>query len=938
MHLIKKSFPFLILLILYSTFPSYGQTGKIKGFVKDSKTGEGLPYVNIIIQGLNIGAAADLDGNYIILNVPPGKYEIKASAIGYQNFIYKEVNVSSDLTTILNFDLVSKNIELGKEIIVVAPKNIVTKDLTSSTAIINSSDMAALPVTEFKDVLQLQAGIVGQSVRGGRRGEVLYTIDGVSVTDLYDSSMVVDVNINAIQELQFISGAFNAEYGKALSGVVNLATKEGNNKFTGTITTYIGNHLSNHTNVFRNIDKINPFSIKNYEGSLSGPVINDNLYFFMTARYIYDDGYYYGKRVYNPWDITKMTNPEGVGAERYSIQQTGDGEYVPMNSSDRISLHGKLSLITIPNIKLSLTSMFNKEKFKEYNHAYAYNPDGDLNRFQWATTNFFSLTHTLGANTFYRVNLSYYYKNYEHYVYKDINDPRWTNDLLLQQAPSESPSFLTGGTRDDRIERETSNLAVKYDLTSQIHKNHLLKVGFELDKNKLHNREMRLLKWKDRNGNGVYDAGEDGMENPDITFDPFVRMRIPDANDANENLSINQITTNPLEFSAYVQDKIEFDDLIINIGVRLDYFSPDGKILTDPNDPDIYRPRKPENILKSLDERKTYWYKDATDKIAISPRIGFAFPITVTGVVHFSYGHFYQIPKYSLLYANPGYKFGYSTGNLGIAGNPDLKPEETISGEIGLQQALAEDVVIDVTAYFRDIRNLTGTRADEIELYGGGSRYSKYVNSDFGFVKGLILSVNKSFGGSWSARLDYTFQSAKGNASDPNATRDQMVSGKEPEIQLISLDWDQTHTVNLSLTYANPSSWGGSILFQYGSGFPYTPDQSMTLSKLLNNSGKKPYTLNADVRLYYDFLLSDKLRLSLFTRIYNVFDIKNQLNVYSDSGTADFTINEYYRKRDDNPDIINSVDEYYRNPTYYSEPRRVEFGFSFYFSSKLESQ
>ena len=165
-----------------------------------------------------------------------------------------------------------------------------------------------------------------------------------------------------------------------------------------------------------------------------------------------------------------------------------------------------------------------------------------------------------------------------------------------------------------------------------------------------------------------------------------------------------------------------------------------------------------------------------------------------------------------------------------------------------------------------------------------------------------------------------------------------MVSGKEPEIQLISLDWDQTHTVNLSLTYANPSSWGGSILFQYGSGFPYTPDQSMTLSKLLNNSGKKPYTLNADVRLYYDFLLSDKLRLSLFTRIYNVFDIKNQLNVYSDSGTADFTINEYYRKRDDNPDIINSVDEYYRNPTYYSEPRRVEFGFSFYFSSKLESQ
>ncbi|MFA6979522.1 MAG: TonB-dependent receptor [Ignavibacteriaceae bacterium] len=931
MHPIKKSFPFLVLLILYSTFSSYGQTGKIKGFVKDGETGEGLPSVSIIIRGLNIGAAADLDGNYLILNVPPGKYEIKASAIGYQNYIYQQVNVSSDLTTSLNFVLVPKSIELSKEIIVVAKRNIVTKDLTSSTAIINSSDMAALPVTEFKDILQLQAGIVGESVRGGRKGEVLYTVDGVSLTDLYDNSLGVDVNTNAIQELQFISGAFNAEYGKALSGVVNLATKEGNNKFTGTVTTYIGNHLSNHTNVFRHIDKINPFSIRNYEGSLSGPVINDNLYFFTTARYIYDDGYYYGKRVYNPWDITKMTNPEGVGTERYSIQQTGDGQYVPMNSSDRISLHGRLSLITIPNIKISLTSMFNKEKFKEYNHAYAYNPDGDLNRFQWATTNIFSLTHTLGANTFYRINLSYYHKNYEHYVYKDINDPRWTNDLLLQQAPSESPSFLTGGTRDDRIDRETSSLAVKYDLTSQIHKNHLLKVGFELDKNMLHNREMRLLKWKDRNGNGLYDAGEDGMENPDITLDPFVRMRIPDANDPNENLSINQITANPLEFSAYVQDKIEFDDLIINVGVRLDYFSPDGKILTDPNDPDIYRPRKPENILKSLDERRTYWYKKATDKIAISPRIGFAFPITATGVVHFSYGHFFQIPKYSLLYANPEYKFGTGAGNLGIAGNPDLKPEQTISGEIGLQQALAEDVVIDVTAYFRDIRNLTGTRADEIYFYGKSSTYSQYVNSDFGFVKGLIVSVNKSFGSSWSARLDYTLQSAKGNASDPNRVRNLIASNTQPEVQLIPLDWDQTHTLNLSMNYTNPSNWGGSILFQYGSGFPYTPDQSMQLSKLLSNSEIKPYTLSVDLKVYYDLMLLNSLRLSFFARVYNLFDTENQLNVYSDSGTADFTIEEYIRHRNNSPEIINSINEYYRNPAYYSEPRRVELGLSFFF-------
>ena len=931
MYLKNKTVSIPVLLILLSTLTIYGQTGKIKGSITDSKTGEGVPFVNIFIKELTTGASSDIHGNYMILNIPPGKYEVKASAIGYQNYTYQEVNVSSDLTTTLNFNLAPVDIELGQDIIVVAQRDIVTKDLTSSTAIMNSSDMAALPIAEFKDVLQLQAGIVGESIRGGRRGEVLYTIDGVSVTDLYDSSMVVDVNTNSIQEMQFISGAFNAEYGKALSGVVNLATKEGNNKINGTFTTYVGDHISNHTNIFRHIDNINPYAIRNFEGSISGPLIKDNLYFFITGRYIYDDGYYYGKRVYNPWDITKMVNVDGVGTERYSIQQTGDGEYVPMNNSERISLHGRLSLMTFSNIRLSLTSMYNNEEFKDYNHEFAYNPDGDLNRFQWASTNIFSFTHTLGANTFYRVNLSYYFKNYEHYVYEDINDAKYTHELLLSQEPSESPSFNTGGTASNRFDRETSSFSAKLDFTSQIHKSHQLKFGFEFNKNRLNILEIFPIAWKDENGNGVYDAGEEGVVDPQTSMDPYVNLKIPDINDPNENLSINNFTTNPTEFSAYVQDKIEFDDMIINLGIRLDYFSPDGKVLTDPTDPDIYRPKNPENKTKTLEERRTYWYKDATDKYAISPRIGFAFPITATGVVHFSYGHFFQIPKYSLLYYNPEYKFSQGTGNRGIAGNPDLKPEQTISGEIGLQQALSEDIVMDVTAYFRDIRNLAGTRADEIYMYGNSAKYSQYVNSDFGFVKGLVVSVNKSLGREWSARLDYTLQSAKGNASDPNETRNQLAANNQPEIQLVSLDWDQTHTLNVSLSYTNPSNWGGSILFQYGSGFPYTPNQSMLLSKLLNNSEIKPATTNVDLKLFYDLTLLNSFRLSIFARIYNLFDTENQLNVYGDSGTADYTIDEYSYQSNNSPEIINSLDEYYRNPTYYSEPRRVELGFTIFF-------
>jgi outer membrane receptor protein involved in Fe transport len=279
------------------------------------------------------------------------------------------------------------------------------------------------------------------------------------------------------------------------------------------------------------------------------------------------------------------------------------------------------------------------------------------------------------------------------------------------------------------------------------------------------------------------------VEDPSVTLNPYVTRFIPDINDPNENLSIDIYERKPFEFSAYLQDKLELNEIIINIGVRMDYFDSDGQILSDPSDPDIYRPRKEENVAKSIEERRVSnangdpWYKEAETEIKLSPRLGVAFPITDRGVIHFSYGHFFQIPNFDLLYTNPEFKFGAGTGNLGIAGNSNLKAQQTISGEVGVQQAFTDDVTIDLTAFFRDIRNLAGTRADEIRLPGGSSSYSQFVNSDFGFVQGIVLTVTKRLSDNWSATIDYTFQSAKGNASDPAATRNQLAGGEQPEIK-----------------------------------------------------------------------------------------------------------------------------------------------------------
>ncbi|MGB5847752.1 MAG: TonB-dependent receptor, partial [Ignavibacteriaceae bacterium] len=506
---------------------------------------------------------------------------------------------------------------------------------------------------------------------------------------------------------------------------------------------------------------------------------------------------------------------------------------------------------------------------------------------------------------------------YKEYVYEDPNDPRWTHDALLEQEPKDSPSFRTGGTDAHQFKRVTDTYSLGINLTSQVDKINLVKVGASINKHRLSFDDVDLLQ-------------DPSIGDPQITGNPFVKRFVPDPNNVNQNLDIDQYVRNPLEISAYIQDKIELESMIINLGLRVDYFSTDGLVLNDLTDPDIYRPRRSENVAKSIEERRTYWYRDPESNLQFSPRLGVAFPITDQGVIHFSYGHFFQLPKFELLYTNPEYKLEPGTGNLGIVGNPELKPQQTISGEIGLQQGFTSDLAMDITMYFRDIRNLAGTRADELRLFGGSASYSQYINSDFGSVIGVVLSLTKRLSNNWAATIDYTFQKARGNGSDPAATRNAIVDGEQPEIQLIKLDWDQTNTLNFSFSYTSEHLWGFSFIGQYGSGFPYTPTFSIDVSSLLTNAGLKPSSFNLDLRAYKDFMIGD-LRLSLFLRVFNILDIRNEEDVYEDSGTANFTIDEFQARQLGNPEIVNSIDEFYRDPTFYSEPRRVEIGASFFF-------
>ncbi|MHB8854171.1 MAG: TonB-dependent receptor plug domain-containing protein, partial [Ignavibacteriaceae bacterium] len=581
----------------------------------------------------------------------------------------------------------------------------------------------------------------------------------------------------------------------------------------------------------------------------------------------------------------------------------------------------KFTLKPFEGVKLDYVYILDNVNYRDISNndmSFTFDPYGDFRKFTTGNTNILSLTHTLSSSTFYQASLSYFFKEFQQYVYKNPSDPRYTNTQLFNLTPTEVPSFKTGGTQNTMFRRTTGTYGFKVDMTSQVDRTNQVKTGVEYNLYNLTFNNVTLLQ-------------PNNLQDPTVSLNPFAPMHVPNPNDPNENLYIDLYTRRPTAFSAYIQDKIELKDLIINVGVRGDYFNPDGQLLNDPSDPDIYHPLKPSNVAQTMAQRQAHWYHKAPTSFQLSPRLGVAFPITDRGVVHFSFGEFFQIPDFQLLYVNPDYKFGSGTGNLGIAGNPGLKPEQTTSGEVGVSQALSDDITFDLTGYFRDISNLAGTTPNQIYLFGGAATYSQYANSDFGFVKGIILSVTKRMSDNWSATIDYTLQSAKGNESDPNAVRNDLVSGIQPEIQILPLNWDQTNTINATFNYASDAQWGFSLIGSYGSGFPYSPTQSQNVSSILINTGLKPSTINVDLRAYKDFMI-DKMRLNLFLRVYNLFDTENQLNVYNDSGTANFTIAEYLDRINGNPTkLVNTLDQYFRNPSYYSEPRRVEIGASIFF-------
>ncbi len=872
------------ILIFLSISTSLAQTGKLSGQVIEESTGEPLIAANVIIENTGLGSATDFEGHYSILNIRPGTYTVHFRYIGYQTKIVKDVIINADKTTTMDVTLSPEAIE-GEVVVITAERPVIEFNQTSTVKTVSSEDIENLPIQSLTDILNLQAGTVqttdGQfHMRGGRGGEIQFQVEGVSINNPFNNQSSLTLDRSVIEEVSVVSGTFDAKYGHAMSGIVNTTLKSGTDNFAYSGEIYGGDYLPLDNKKYpHNTDYI-PYTVQNYQLTLSGPTYIPNTTFLLSARRFHNNGFLYGERRFHPTDNNDIAG--GI------VHPTGDEKIVPMSPYDEWSGQFKLTNRSIDKTTISYIAIVNDLWGKVYNFAYRFNPEGQKDRKTFSINHGIDFTHTLSNEMFYKISFRHNYYDYKEYKYESIYDPRYIEADYPQSISGYEYGAIISGVDYGRNSQRTNFGVLKLDYTWQANNSNYIEAGIE--------GQVNELKFGPPGQLVIESDPETGI----------VRL-LPKEIDPNNPAFKKVETYRPNQGAVYIQDRIELGDLVVRAGLRYEYF-----------DPQAYIPSNLQNPANSIEGVPQSVLKKAKVKHTFAPRLGFGFPLTDKSALHFSYGHFYQMPAYSALYENANYRVlefltGGATYQQDYLGNPDLGPEVTVQYEVGLKQALNDNLGIDLTFFYKDIRDLLGTEV--IETYNFG-QYARNTNVDYGSVSGVTLSIVQRPVNNFGLSLDYSLQFANGNSSDPNETANRALGGEDPRPRDISFNWDQRHTLNVTAVYQIPDEFSISTIIRYASGQPYTPELGVGFqTQQEHNSGRKPSYATVDLRAekYFDFGFTD---FSIFLRVFNLFN-QDYVNgaVYSDTGNPENSLT----LRPGEP-----ID-----PNRFASPRRIEFGFSF---------
>jgi len=983
-----------LVVLMPASVLAQGTTGTIRGKVTDQATGEPLAAVNVTVLEANgtitqMGAFSNAEGDYVIINVPPDRYTLRATMMGYKTYEVTEMLVTVGVSTTRDFQLEATVLDVGEVVTIVAERDLIQRDVTATQQSYSIEEMEKMAVRTTSDILALQTntftlntyvdeipgynarGLEQVHMRGGRNAEVAFMIDGMQVTNLVFGGQAATVSPFSLSEMVVMAGGMSAEFGNAMSGVVNMVTREGGSSYDANVelssseisglgiddardqtamSGYIGgpipvmprltffasgsanngrSYIVKKDDVVFDLDVTDDPSTWNDPGITYDPVNpyaqrqND-----LAARRIWAGDIYSGYLGYgfeNGWDgmlnVTYKLNP----SMKMTVSGQKNGRYaVPYTDTWRWSMLWGMPADVQHNL------VWGTPRY-DATSAADIAPNTGLTDFQNEKNLLFLdnmrlayvWTHQLNQSTFYSLRGSYYDYNrtmrvkrwvnddgyaerFEHY-YPATGDTLWRPGDAMTQVTLGPFPYSTGnynsraygyvaiggaGLGNDASDRywtdhfdETRTL--KGDVTSQSTTHHQLKTGFLYNQLSMRQHDIQLL-----------------YLTPPYIVD-YYRM--------------------PWEMGLYVQDKVEYDFLILNIGLRYDAANA-GKVpfWVDPRNPIdpvtgqlVINPADPEQAPVLSGELRSQ----------VSPRFGISHPVTDQAVVYFNYGEFYQNPIYRNLYIQ-----GTLEDSVPLIGNPNMENEKTVSYEFGYKHQFTELWALEATMYAKDTSNMVGSESIPAFFQGVSNPYdyTVFLNYDYSSSKGVDLTLRKRYSNFWQGQVNYSFMTTQSNRDDPWSgyrSGDELETApKRPRV----LGWDQPHRVSANLSLSLPEGagpeWFGirplqkstaSIIYRAAAGKPYTPS---TKEKTLEpNSGRRPWTFQWDMKLYRDFE-SFGLRYSLFADVRNLFDRVNVTSVFSRTG----------KPNDPGPSATGYTDQYeaWHN---YGTPRTISVGLRIFF-------
>lgn len=751
----------LFTLSLFAVSQAFaGTTGKVSGVVKDAQTGEVLPGANVVVIGTRLGATTDVDGAYFILNVPPGILAVQASMVGYAKVTQTDVRVKIDQTAKLNFELREEALQ-GDEILVVAVRPPVEIDLTASKQTMTTEELQLSWANTVEEAVELQSGVgIRNSIRGGFGINAAYMVDGVDMRDNFTQSSFVVTNTSAIQEMEVLSGGYNAEYGQANDAIINIVTRSARDRWHWNAKTrmrprgkyhwgrniYSGENVEHQVigkayfdnndmgaswndywreqgiepNAEFNYQKYQEFTtppetLGNYadldqwewEGSVFGP-ISSKADALISGKYLRGVTRWPSILNYSPeWSLLTKLNYNLTDNTKLTLSYTHQGT----NNSG----YPKMTYLSTDDIGHNTGNHKTSEIKTPYDtHKWSANSSNVLHggnvyprppQYIRTNTAMSKLTHIFSSRTFMEFRVQYHQVRYDMH-YEGLYDY----------------------TYDDWLNRNTAPLEPKWFPTSPI-STVISRRQQPVDKARLHSFNWKTTVKMDFSSQ----VNEHNLFKAGFSFEPQYIDEWHAGDFGPASTPFNKVPHRdyyPWDFNAYVQDQIEAKGMIVNLGLRLDMFNANKKVNYTIWDPYALATGTQGNTaggLLSFDPDGPHAVKTPL-QIAVSPRVGIAHPITASTVLHFMYGHFNQRPGWTNIAGNktiwnrgapvtghvlpPTYDYNPEEDYnylhwYGKGGNPAIGYEKMIQYEVGFDQDIKGLLGSDVTMYYKDAKDLT---------------------------------------------------------------------------------------------------------------------------------------------------------------------------------------------------------------------------------------